>query len=595
MGWLIIWQMTSHRNAITESQDPQARYFLEPQSTHHRQYEALRAYFVEGLPSAEVARRFGYSPGSFRILCHRFRHRSQDEEPFFRDVERGPHAAPVRDRLRDRVVAMRKQNLSVYDIQGELRETGEDVSINALSVLLREEGFARLPRRRDEERPAAVRPDQAAVADVRQLDLSVRCFRTRFAGLFFFVPLLENIDVAHLAEVAGLAGSQMIPAEQALRSILGLKLVGVERKSHVMQLVFDEGLALFAGLNVVPKRSFLASYSSRVGSRRNHLLMNAWFEAVQAAGLPRGDSLDLDFHSVPANTAHEPLDKHYVSKRSRSQKGILVFLARDAGERVLCYANAAVPKARKEDEIIRFAEFYKERTGHYPEELVFDSQLTTYAKLDWINQQHIRFLTLRRRSRKMLARIFSVPASHWHRVRLQSLTRIYRTPRVLDERVHLKNYEGELRQLTITDLGHEEPTILLTNDLRAGRADLITRYAQRMLIENGIAEAIHFFHIDALSSMVDLNVDFDLQMTLMGSALYRLLANRLPETYRRATAKTIYSHLLDVGGRIDVGHSEVTVTLDRRAHNPILAETDLIDRPTPMSWFGGKNLRILLP
>jgi hypothetical protein len=587
--------MDSHRKQITDRADPHERYFLEPQTTHQRQYEALRAYFVEGLPSAEVARRFGYTPGSFRILCHRFRHRSQDEEPFFRDVEYGPQAAPVRDRLRDRVVALRKQNLSVYDIQRELREAGEEVSINALSVLLREEGFARLPRRRDEERPTTVRPDQAAVADVRQLDLSSRFFRTRFAGLFFFVPLLERIAFSNLGEVAGLAGSQMIPAEQALRSILALKLVGIERKSHVMQLVFDEGLALFAGLNVIPKRSYLASYSSRVGRQKNRLLMNTWFKAVQAAGLPRGGSLDLDFHSVPANTAKEPLDKHYVSKRSRSQKGILVFLARDARERVLCYANAAVPKARKEDEIIRFAEFYKERTGHYPEELVFDSQLTTYAKLDWLNQQHIRFLTLRRRSRKMLARILSLPASQWHRVTLQSLTRIYRTPRVLDERVRFKDCEGEIRQLTITDLGHEEPTILLTNDLKAGPADLITRYAQRMLIENGIAEAIHFFHIDALSSTVDLNVDFDLQMTLMGSALYRLFANRLPETYRRATAKTLFSHLLDVGGRVDIGQQEVTVTLDRRAHNPILAETGLIDRPTPMPWFGGKTLRILLP
>lgn len=587
--------MNSPQKAITTDPDLHARYFLDPQTIHQRQYEALRAYFVERLPSVEVARRFGYTPGSFRILCHRFRHRCQDEEPFFRDIEHGPRTAPVRDRLREHVVALRKQNLSVYDIQCELHEAGEEVSINALSVLLREEGFARLPRRRDEERPAAIRPDQAAAADVRQLNLSPRSFRTRFAGLFFFVPLLEEIDLTHLATTVGLPGSGMIPAEQALRSILALKLVGIERKSHVMQLVFDEGLALFAGLNVIPKRSYLAAYSSRVGGQKNRLLMTAWFEAVQKAGLTRGSSLDLDFHSVPANTAREPLDKHYVSKRSRSQKGILVFLARDADQRVLCYANAAVPKAHREDEIIGFAEFYKERTGHYPEELVFDSQLTTYAKLDWINQQHIRFLTLRRRSKKMLARILSLPASQWHRVTLQSLTRTYRTPRVLDERIHLTDYQGEIRQLTITNLGHEDPTILLTNDFKAGRADLITRYAQRMLIENGIADAIHFFHIDALSSMVDLNVDFDLQMTLMGSALYRLLANRLPETYRRATAKTVFSHLLDVGGRIDIGPDQVTVTLDRRAHNPILAETGLIDRLTSMPWFGGKTLRIRLP
>jgi hypothetical protein len=173
-------------------------------------------------------------------------------------------------------------------------------------------------------------------------------------------------------------------------------------------------------------------------------------------------------------------------------------------------------------------------------------------------------------------------------------TTVYRTPKVLDERIKLKDYEGEMRQLAITDLGHEEPTILLTNDFEASPAALITRYARRMLIENGIAEAIHFFHIDALSSMVDLKVDFDLQVTLMGSALYRLLAHRLPERYRRATAKTLFQNLLNVGGQVEIGDEGVVVTLDHRAHNPILAETKLLDRPVPVPWLGRKALTIRL-
>ncbi len=586
---------TSHRNAIT-SGHPEGHFFLAPDKTIHRQYEALRAYFVEGLSSEDAARRFGYTPGSFRVLCHRFRSmESEKAEHFFKDVRHGPQSPPVRDRVRERAVAMRKRNLSVYDIQREFRETGEEVSINTLTVLLREEGFARLPRRRDEERPATVSPEVAAVADVRTLTATPRTFRTRFAGLFFFVPLLENIDLAGVAEQAELPGSKMIPAAQALRSTLALKLVGIERKSHVMQLVFDEGLALFSGLNVMPKRSWFADYSSRVGKQKNRKLMELWFDEVQSAGFAGSGSIDVDFHSVPANPGKEPLDKHYVSKRSRSQKAVLVFLARDAEERVLCYANAQIPKSEKGGEIVRFAEFYLDRTGHYPRELVFDSQLTTYEKLDWLREADIRFLTLRRRSRQMLARIYSLPASMWTRVSLRSLTRKYRTPRVLDERVKVKGYNGELRQLSIIDLGHEEPTILLTNNFKSGPAALITRYAKRMLIENGIAEAIHFFHIDALSSMVELKVDFDLQVTLMGSALYRMLAERLPENYRRAWAKTIFGHLLDVGGKVDITEREVIVTLDRRAHNPILAETGLVDRPTPMPWFFDKELILRLP
>ena len=61
---------------------------------------------------------------------------------------------------------------------------------------------------------------------------------------------------------------------------------------------------------------------------------------------------------------------------------------------------------------------------------------------------------------------------------------------------------GPIRQITVTDLGHEEPTIVLTNQLRRTTVHLVGRYAQRMLIENGIADSIDFFHMDALSSAV---------------------------------------------------------------------------------------------
>ena len=586
--------MTSNRK-VRITKNPEARFFLEPHNTPQRQYEALRAYFVENRPSHEVAHAFGYTPGAFRVLCHQFRHDPHYRERFFPQVRPGPQSAPKRDRVRERVVALRKKNLSVFDIQRELRAEDQDLSINSLSILLREEGFARLPRRKDDERPAVIKPEAAPVADVRELDLSPQRFRTRLAGLFLFVPILRDLDLGAVAREAGLPGSKMIPAEQALRSLLALKLIGKERKSHVMNLVMDQGLALFAGLNAIPKRSYLAAYSSRIGHQANVRFMETWFEHVQRIGLQRGASLDVDFHTVAANSDKEPLDKHYVSRRSRSQKGILIFLARDAEERVLCYSNAAIPKSERADEILRFVEFWKRRTGNVPEELVFDSQLTTYKNLAQLTEQGIRFLTLRRRSRKMLAEIYARPASAWRRVTLKALTRIYRHPRVLDERITLHDYgEQELRQLSVIDLGHEEPTLILTNDFRSKPSGLITRYARRMLIENGIAEAIQFFHIDALSSMVGLKVDFDLQITLMGSSLYRLLAQRLAEEYRRATAKKIFNSLLDVGGLVEIDPKQITVTLDKRAHNPYLADAGLTDQPTPMPWLGNRDLVIRL-
>jgi hypothetical protein len=90
---------------------------------------------VENVPSGEVAARFGYSPGAFRVLCHHFRHDLRKRDGFFQTVRHGPQAAPARDPVRELAVAMRKKNLSVYDIQRELGEAGHRISINALSVL----------------------------------------------------------------------------------------------------------------------------------------------------------------------------------------------------------------------------------------------------------------------------------------------------------------------------------------------------------------------------------------------------------------------------------------------------------------------------
>lgn len=578
-------------NRIPENITSLACAFLQPRNTTHRQYEALRAYFVEGLPSAEAAGRFGYSPGSFRVLCHQFR--QDPEREFFLPPSKGPAVAPKRERVRKRVVALRKQNLSVYDISETLTADGEPLSPAAVSLLLKEEGFARLPRRRDEERPGGARVQSAAVADVRQLDLSPRQVRTRFGGLFLFLPVLAQIPFDSLLKQAGFPGTAQVPAGQAMRALLALKLFGNARHSHVMSHVFDEGLALFAGLNVIPKRAFLTEYSTRIDPRCYPALMQRWFDAMGSVGLERGSSFDLDFHTIPYHGDDALVEKHYVSKRSRRQKGLLAFLAQDDDQRVFCYANAEVRKADQDDEILRFVEFWQARTGHLPQELVFDSKLTTYANLNRLNQMGIEFLTLRRRSKQMLARIAAVPPSAWRRIELEGIARAYRTPKVLDEQIELRDYDGPVRQLTITELGHEEPTLLITNQLKRSPVKLIGRYAQRMLIENGIADGIDFFHMDALSSGVAMKVNCDLQLTLMASSLYRLLGERIGNGYARAKSRHIFRDFIDATAQLTLSEDEVVVRFQKRAHNPLLLAADFAKTDVPIPWLGGKHLRLV--
>lgn len=570
---------------------PLTEPFLQPVNATHRQYEALRAYFVDGLPSAQAAARFGYTPGSFRVLVHEFR--QNPERAFFLTPAKGPQTAPKKDRLRDRVIALRKQNLSIYDISGILRDEGQSLSPAAVSILLTAEGFARLPRRLDEERPPGSRPTTADVADVRQLDLSPRSFRTQFGGLFLFLPSLAMIPLDRLLRQAGFPGSQMVPAACAVRSLLALKLFGTARHPHVMSSVLDEGLALFAGLNVIPKRSFLTEYSCRIEPGCHPKMLRSWFDALTRLQLPRGSSFDLDFHTIPFHGDDALLEKHYVSKRSRRQKGILAFLVHDAQAHVFCYGDADLRKQDQQGAVLDFVRFWKKRTGHYPEELIFDSRLTTYGRLSELNRLDIHFITLRRRSPKLLEETAAVPASAWRQIELKNVTRLYRTPRILDRRITLPGYDGPLRQLTITDLGHEQPTLLLTNHLSQSPARLIGRYAQRMLIENQIEDGVDFFHLDALSSAVALKVNCDLLLTLMASSLYRLLAGRIGHGYETAKSRHLFRDFVNATAAVTITKAVIEVRFQRRAHNPLLLAAGFDKTEVAIPWLGKKRLQFV--
>jgi transposase len=273
------------------------RFFLQPASPRQRQYEALRAFYVDGIASTEAARRFGYSPGAFRVLCHAFR-RGQLPD-FFTTAQPGPRRQPKKSRAQEQIVALRKRNYSIYEISQALKQQGTPLSATAVREVLASEGFAPLPRRLDEERPVMVGPSTEAVANVRDFALAPREFTTRVGGLFLFVADLVRLQTEALALDAKLPGSRMIPAAHAMRASLALKLWSIERKSHIMALVADEGLALFCGLNAMPKKSFLSAYSSRITPQKVARLLALWHARLAGEALFAGESINLDFHAVP--------------------------------------------------------------------------------------------------------------------------------------------------------------------------------------------------------------------------------------------------------------------------------------------------------
>ena len=573
--------------------------FLKPETRTHRQYEALRAHFVEGLETRKAAERFGYRLGSFRNLGTKYR-RKPDLSFFFAEHKPGPKVnpeEPLRLRRDRRILELRKNfDLSVGDLSRKLTDEGMPAGMTTVQRTLHQNGISKLPRRSPGRREAALRPVAAPAADARELNLAPQRRHTEFGGLFLFVPEFVRLNLDQIVNDSDMPGSAMIPASHAFRSLLALKLWGLGRPPHVMADILDPGIALFAGLNVMPKRSTLTEYSGRVDPKRCIALMDRWHRALNGieTDLEGDGSFDLDFHTIPwhGKDPETPIEKHDVSKRSRRQKGILAFLARDADARLFCYANAQVRKQDQNDEILRFIEFWEQRHGGPPRELVFDSRLTTHANLGRINARGIDFLTRRKRSKSLLDAIATLPQSDWKLVRLNNVGRIYRTPRVLDQRVQISGYPEDIRQLAVCDLGQEQPTLLLTNQMKTPASQLVDRYARRMVIENAIADAIDFFHMDALSAAVPMKIDLDLQLTLMASGLYRLLAVRIGNGKQTAKSRTLFRNFIKAPADITIGNDSIEVRIGRRANNPYLLNASYDETDIAVPWLQKRRLRI---
>lgn len=567
----------------------ESRFFTQPALPKQRLYEALRAVFVDDLKVTEAAELFGYTANTLYVLISHFR--AGKLGPFFLESKPGPKHRPRRDPVRDLVIELRKKNQSIYDISGTLKEKGHRLSPRSVWEILHEAGFARLPRRLDEERPDHPRPEPAPKADHRLLDLSSeQIFHTQVAGLFLFVPDLLELKLPSHVQRAGYHGTQAIPALQYFLSHLALKLIGRERYSHVMDCCHDRGLGLFAGLNAIPKTTALTTYSYRIVSGENRRFLESLLGRARELGVISGETINLDFHSIPHFGEESVLEKHYVPRRSHAEKSVLTCLAQDGETRAFCYSNANILKEEMADEILQFARFWRRSTGEYPKELVFDSQFTTVEKLNELDKLNIRFITLRRRGRKLVADLMQLPKVSWQRCTLDVPHRKYKTPRFHESRVQLKGYDRPLRQIALMDLGREEPTVLITNDTRNSVKTLVTRYARRMIIENAIADAVHFFHIDALCSSLNIEVDFSVVVTVVADMLYRRFGDRI-RGFEDATAKQLFRKFINANGSVSIDRRQIHVILNRRAHNPLLMDAGFQTLEVRVPWLNGYRLR----
>jgi hypothetical protein len=561
-----------------------AAFFTAPTDVAQRRYEALRAYFVEDASAAVVAERFGYAPSTVVAMVRDF---TPEAGEFFVDRRPGPRVAPAKLAAREEVLRLRAAGHSVTEIAQALALTDTPLNRTGVWELLVGEGHERLAPRAPSQRGAPARDDPPRTRVLRWPEQPVT-LHSDYAGVLLLLPALVALDLPGAVAGARFPGTREVPALSSVLSLLALKAIGRRRVSHVDDVCGDSALASFAGLESLPKASSLGSYSYRLKRSHDEALLAGLARAMTTTGQTQGADFDLDFHAIMHFGDDVALETHYVPRRSQRTESVLSFFAHDGTTRNLVYANAACTKADQASEVIAFARHWQHATGKAPELLVFDSKVTTGAGLAELHAADLTFITLRARNAKLTAALQALPDSAWTQITLERRGP-HSKPEVHEHDVTVRGCPTPLRQLAVRGLGHEHPTLILTNDRDSAPKRIVGRYAKRMAIEQRLAESIRSFHLDALSSAVALNVDLDSTLTVWAAAAYDHLRQRLPG-YQTATPDTIWRRFISTSGQITIAPDSITCRLNSRTYSPVMRSADLPDTEIP--WWNGRHLRL---
>jgi transposase len=549
----------------------------------------MRASFVERLPAKIVAERFGYSPSYIHLLRHQFIHGKID---FSEPVPEGKTARRrVDSKIRLKICNWRQHRLSAGEITQLLSEEGVELSVRTVERLLAEEGFTKLPRRSRLKLGLTVKGAKVpAVSEAITISaVTGKHVGCEAAGVFLFAPFIEKLNISNIVKQAGLPGTKMIPATSYLLSFLALKLIGSERYAHMGDHGFDAGLGLFAGLNVLPKCTAMSTYSYGLDAVHLLRLQKAFVKQANKLRLYDRSIINLDFHTIPHFGDESVLEKHWAGARNKTMKGALTLFAQDAVSKLILYSAADINRDEADDQVLNFLSFWKSIRRGIKSTFVFDSKFTTYANLSALNAQDIKFITLRRRGKKLIDNINKLKS--WKRIHITHAKRKYPHPQIHESFVTLRDYDGELRQIIIRGNGHEKPAFLITNDFDASLELLVSNYSRRWRVENVISEAVKFFNLNALSSPILLKVHFDVIMTMMADTLYNMLAQKL-RGFQDCDAPKIFRHFVKGKANITINNGELTVTYPRRAHNPILRAVPWNRLPKSISWLDSVNLNL---
>jgi transposase len=582
-----------NRHKNTQAPVDLAAFFDHPSSRRQCQYEAVRAFVKDQIPAEEVAQKFGYTAATIYALIRDAR---TGKIRLFPEVKLGPKGRRTSEEIREAIIRLRKEGLASPDIYQSLSSEGTALSTRTIERILKEAGFEKLRRRTDQQRGVTkknkVIPDRAEPLDFQTLDsFSVDC---PVAGVFFFIPYILELGIPEIVRECRLPESSVIGAEQAALSMLLLKLIGNERLSHMDSYDHEPGLGIFVGLNVLPKSTYMGTYSCRTSEEmlmafQERLLRR--FRKIYPEMYKSG-FINLDFHSIPHFGDLSEMEKVWCGSRGKAMKGANTVFAQDGASNVILYTRADILRKEESEEIKRFVAYWKEQNGDPQETLVFDCHFTKYQILDELTEDGVRFITLRKRSQKLIETTKQIPEKEWKKVTLPIPKRKYQQVSVHESEAILRGCKHPFRQIIMKDHGRNQPTFIITNNRELELEKCLETYAKRWHIENKLSELVSFFNLNALSSPLMIRIHFDILWTMVADTLYRRFARDL-RRFENQQAPSIFKRFISMPGRVVYKDGMFQIKIRKRSHTPILMGMKKLAQPFRVPWLNNRPLEIV--
>jgi len=568
------------------------QFFLNPGPKKQKQYEAVRAFVVDKLSAQQVADKFGYQLSSVYTFIKKTRSGEMD---FFPRQKMGPRQRHISFDVQKQIFIYRNQNLSHTDIGERLNKEGTVISAQTVSRILSDAGFSKLKRRTNKELGLTFKnkiiPEKSEIIDFDKLEKFQ--VDTPAVGIFFFLPYIIESGIIDIVGKSKLPGSSAIGPVQACLSMLALKLIGNERLGHMESYDKEMGLGIFAGLNVLPKNTYMSTYSclSSTGAILDFQKQIVGSLKQKYPLLYNGNYINLDFHSIPHYGDQSEMEKVWCGAKNKTMKGADTVIAQDAQSNMVLYTRADILRKEESLEVLKFVDYWKQVNGTVAQTLVFDCKFTKYEVLDQLDNDNVKFVTLRKRNKKLVDEIMCVPDEEWTKVNLSIPKRKYQKVSVHEQKVKLSKCKNEFRQIAVKDHGRKKPTLIITNDKKLSLKSILEVYAKRWRVENKLAELVAFFNMNALSSPLMIRIHFDILWTMIADTLYHIFAQDL-RRFEKNLAPTIFKKFINVPGKVIYDGDKFLIKIRKRAHTPILKDVAKLQNPIIVPWLDNKKLEI---